>query len=76
MKTLRWIAWISASLAGIIIILACISLATGKSLFGIDHVVNYFHGANSFLLIAIALFIATKQCCCSCCECKDDKKEG
>jgi hypothetical protein len=76
MKTLRWIASISVSLAGIIIVIACISLVTSKSLFGIVHVVNYFHVANSFLLMAIALFIATKQCCCDCCECKDDKKES
>ena len=74
MKTLRWIAWILASLAALIIILACISLLISKSLFGIDHVVNYFHGANSVLLLAIALFIGTKQCCCDCPECKEDKK--
>jgi hypothetical protein len=72
MKALLWIAWVSAAVAGIIVLLACISLVTGKSLFGLVHVVNYFHAANSFLLMAIALLIITKQCCC--CECKDDKK--
>jgi hypothetical protein len=75
MKTIRIIAWISASVAALIIIFGAISLATGKSLFGFAHVVNFFHVANSFLLLAIVLFIASKQCCCnSDCECKEEKK--
>jgi hypothetical protein len=75
MKTIRIIAWISAAIAGIIVILGTVSLISGKGLFGLVHVVNFFHVANSFLLIAIALFIATKQCCCNGdCECKDEKK--
>jgi hypothetical protein len=74
MKTIRWIAWISAALAVVIIILAGISLVTNKFLFGVAHVINFFQTANSFLLLAITLFIATKQCCCDCCKDKDDKK--
>jgi hypothetical protein len=74
MKILRWVAWISLGLAGIIIILACIMLVTGICFFGFNHAVNYFAVANSFLLVTIALFIVTKQCCC--CECKNDKKES
>jgi hypothetical protein len=77
MKTLRWIAWASAGLAAIIIILGCIALLSGMSIFGIVHAINFFHVANSLLLIAIALFIGTKQCCCCDeCECKDEKKEA
>jgi hypothetical protein len=74
MKTPRLFAWISLSIAGLLIILAGISMIS-KGLFGINHVINYFHVANSFILIAIAVFIATKHCCCDR-ECKcEDKKE-
>jgi hypothetical protein len=72
MKILRWIAWISLVVAGVIIILAIVSLGVCKGLFGFSHTVNYFIAADSFALVAIALFIVTRQCCC--CECKDDKK--
>jgi hypothetical protein len=51
-------------------ILACISLLTGRALFGFSHAVNYFQAANSFLLLAIVLFIVTKHCNC------DTDKEG
>jgi hypothetical protein len=68
MKALNWIAWISTAIAAIIILLACISLLIGKGIMGINHVVNFFQASNSFLLLAIALFIVTKKC-----ECKNDK---
>lgn len=77
MKILRWIAWISAAIAVVIIIVGLISLAAGKVMCGFNHpIINYFHAANSFLLLAIALFIATKQCCCDKCACKEEKKES
>ena len=68
MKTLNWVAWISAAIAAVIILLACISLLIGRVIFGFSHAVNFFHAANSFLLLATALFIVTKKC-----ECKSDK---
>jgi hypothetical protein len=74
MKTLRWIAWIMTGIAGILILLALISLVTGATILGINHAVNIFHTASSILLLAIALFIGTKQCCCDCGDCKDEKK--
>jgi hypothetical protein len=73
MKKTRLIAWILAAIAGLIIILAIVSLLTCKVIFGINHAVNYFHAANTFLLAAIALFIASKNCCCDC-DCDDEKK--
>ncbi len=78
MKALRWIAWISAAIAVVIIILAGISMLSGKLIIhGVEHGVNYVHIANSFLLLAIALFIVTKHCCCTCCsDNKEEKKEG
>jgi hypothetical protein len=65
MKTLNWIGWISGGIGAVIILLAGISLVTGKCIFGFGHVVNYFHAANSFFLIAIALFIVVYRCECS-----------
>jgi hypothetical protein len=76
MKAIRWIAWISAAVAVVIIVLAIIALASGKLIHGIEHGVNYFHIANSFLLLAIALFIVTKHCCTCCSDEKEGKKEG
>jgi hypothetical protein len=76
MKAIRWIAWISAAVAVVIIILAVISLITCKLIPGVEHGINYFHIANTFLLLAIALFIVTKHCCTCCSDEKDEKKEG
>jgi len=76
MKVLRWIAWISMAIAVVIIILAGIALLTCTHIFGVAHVPSYFHAANSFLLIAIALFVVTKHCICDSSECKEEKKEG
>jgi hypothetical protein len=73
MKTLRLIAWIVAGIAGLLIILAGLSLVTGSNFFGVRHIINYFKVADTFILGAIALFIATKQCCCDC-ECKEEEK--
>ncbi len=61
MKILRWIAWISIAAAVIIMILGAISLISGSSLFGLVHVVNYYHVANSALLLAIALILITRE---------------
>jgi hypothetical protein len=65
MKTLNWIGWISCGIGAIIILLAAISLVIGKGIFGFGHVVNFFQAANSFFLMAIALFIVVYRCECS-----------
>jgi ABC-type multidrug transport system permease subunit len=76
MKALRWIAWVSAAVAVVILIIAFISFCSGKLIFHVAHGETYFDAASSLLLLAIALFIGTKHCCCKSSECKDDKKEG
>jgi hypothetical protein len=65
MKALNWIAWISAAIAVVIILLACISLFMGKGILGFNHAVNFFQASNSFMLLAIAMFIVTKKCNCN-----------
>jgi hypothetical protein len=64
MKTLNWVGLISGGIGAIIILLAVISLVTGKNIFGFGHVVNYFQAANSFFLMAITLFIVVYRCDC------------
>jgi hypothetical protein len=68
MKTLNWIGWISLAIAALIILFAGISLLTGNIMFGIKHLVNYFHAASTFILFTIALFIVVYKC-----DCKSEK---
>jgi hypothetical protein len=83
MKILRWIAWISLGIAAVIMLIAAIVIIAHKWFCGgsCGNMVAHFQVANSLLLLAIALFIATKQCCCDkCytdkCESKEEKKES
>ena len=55
------LAFISGGTGLLIVILATISVFIGRNIFGFTHLVNYFHAANSFLLIAIVLFLAGKR---------------
>lgn len=57
MKTLNWIAWISAAAGIVIIILGTIQLLAGNNIFGVTHEVNFFHAANSLFLFTIMLFV-------------------
>ena len=61
MKALHLLAWVSGTVAGILIILGFIAYLSGASFFGVNHVVNYFHVANSLLLISICCLIYRKQ---------------
>ena len=69
MKILKGIAWSSGIIAGIILILGTIAFILSIQLFGFKQLVNYFHAANTFLLIAI---------CCTLCAnsmCKEEEKK-
>jgi hypothetical protein len=61
MKTLNLTAWISGGIAGILIVLAVLALIFKTSFFGTVHVVNYFHMANSFLLVAICCLLFQRE---------------
>jgi uncharacterized membrane protein len=65
MKALNWIGWASAGTGVILMILGIISTLISKKILPIQHVVNYFHMANSFFLITIALFIVVNRCECN-----------
>ena len=58
MKALNWIAWISAGIGVVFMLLGFISGLIAKDILpGVTHIVNYFHIANSFFLITIILFV-------------------
>jgi hypothetical protein len=61
MKTLHLIGWISGGMGLLIVIFAAISVLLQRNLFGFTHLVNYFHAANSFFLLAIALFLGISK---------------
>ena len=60
MKYLEYLIWIAGILAGLLMILGIISFIFSVRFFGINHVVNYYHVANSFLLAAIGLILFLK----------------
>jgi amino acid transporter len=55
-KTLNWIEWISAVIGLVFVLLGLIQLIFGKFIQGTE-LINYFHAANSFFLMAIVLFL-------------------
>jgi hypothetical protein len=55
-KVLNWIEWISAVTGVVFIVLGLISVIFGR-LRPDTESVNYFHAANSFLLLTIVLFL-------------------
>jgi len=66
MKLLNWIAWIAGAAAAIIILQAFIDLLFKVNLFGVRNIYNYFHIANSLLLLAILCAVYVHKC-----ECKE-----
>lgn len=64
MKLLNWTSWISLVIGAILVILGGIQFLFGKFLPG-EHIVSYFHVANSFFLVTIALFIYLYKCQCN-----------
>jgi len=65
MKTLNWIAWASAGAGVILILLGFITGLLSRKILPVQHAVNYFHMANSFFLITVALFIVVNRCDCN-----------
>jgi len=60
MKTLKLIAWISSAIGVLFMLVGFISAIRTTLIRGVE-LVNYFHVANSFFLITIALFIYLKR---------------
>lgn len=62
MKIFEFFIWIFGVLAGIIIVLAAIAFIFGAKIFGVVHVVNFFHVANTCLLVAICSTLFLQYC--------------
>jgi hypothetical protein len=65
MKALKWIAWISAVIGVLFLILVPVSLFFngGNAVIGL-HIANFFTAASSFFLLTIMLFIFLYRCEC------------
>lgn len=51
------LAWISGIIALLLMLCGLIVFITNSKFLGVNHAVNYFHVANSFLLVTIALLL-------------------
>jgi hypothetical protein len=71
MKSLKVIAWISGIVAALIMLQGVIDVFFQWELVKGVKAINYFHAANSFLLLAICCTLYHHACICG----KEEKKE-
>jgi hypothetical protein len=64
MKVLNWIAWISAGIGLVFVLLGLIQGIFRMKIIESAEITNYFHVANSFFLLTIALFVFLFRCQC------------
>ena len=62
MKLFTIVTWTCGIAAAIIILAGSISIVSGCIFFGLRHAVNYFHVANSMLLLSILCLLAKQAC--------------
>ncbi|MCK4464397.1 MAG: hypothetical protein KAU83_01700 [Bacteroidales bacterium] len=60
MKKLTWFAWISGIIAVIVMFFGFVDLLFNPKFLFVNHVINYFHMANSFLLLTICIVLLDK----------------
>lgn len=65
MKFLKCVVWISIAMAFLLMAITAISFVFNLHLFGVAHIVNFLHSANSFLLLAVAIYLVTDKFRCS-----------
>jgi len=56
-KLLCYVIWISGIIGIVFILMGTLALIFKTSILGVNHYVNYFHVANSFMLVAIGSLI-------------------
>jgi len=57
MKLINYLAWAASVVAAVLIILGTIAYIFDVRVFGGNKIVNYFHVANTFLLVVISCLI-------------------
>ena len=62
MKILSIGTWVCGIGGALIIITGLVSLVSQQTFFGLRHAVNYFHVANSVLLLGILCLLARQAC--------------
>jgi len=60
MKKLSWFAWISGIIAVIVMFFGFVDLLFHPKFLFVNHAINYFHVANSFLLLTICIVLLDK----------------
>jgi len=64
MKILNWIAWISGGIGVLLMLLGFISAIFGRFINPNLESISFFHAANSFFLVTVALFVFLYRCQC------------
>ena len=57
MKALKWLAYISAGIGLLLVILGSVAAVFHLHILQVRYMTSYFQGANSFFLIAIVVFL-------------------
>jgi len=57
MKTLKWVAYISADIGLLLVILGSVSALFHVHILQVRNMPSYFQAANSFFLIAVVIFL-------------------
>ncbi|MBA7536675.1 hypothetical protein ES705_28939 [subsurface metagenome] len=57
MKVLNYLSWAAAVIAAALIVLGTIAYISGFHAFGVVKAINFFHTANSFLLVVICCML-------------------
>jgi hypothetical protein len=64
MKALKWIAWISAVIGVLFILIGGIEYLFKVRVIGAESLVQYFNTASTFFLFTIMLFVFLYRCEC------------
>ena len=60
MKVTNYLAWAAGVIAGALIVVGILTLILQRRFFGVNNVINYFHAANTCLLVVICCLISRR----------------
>jgi hypothetical protein len=62
MKLLKWVAYVSAGIGMLLVILGSIAVVFHVHILQVRYMTSYFQGANSFFLLAVVVFLYILVC--------------
>lgn len=62
MKILKYVSWAGGIVGALLILAGCIGYLAGGVFLGVKHPINYFHVANSILLLAVLCKLLSPCC--------------